>query len=232
MFADYWSARPAGSEAQATFVGREACVECHRKEAEAFAGSHHDLAMDLATDETVLGDFNDVDASSTMESPAGCIATAIDSWCIPKDQREDGGLPRQVRLRCEPLQQYMVEFDRTDDICRKRNRPRSGACGSAGTPNRSGGSIYGHPTSTRNWSRTTRCTGPGIAQRWQTMCAECHSTNLKRNFDPQIGTIPHHIFGNRCQLRSLSRSRQSARRTCQQSVVILGPQSWLRAGAN
>jgi tetratricopeptide (TPR) repeat protein len=25
----------------------------------------------------------------------------------------------------------------------------------------------------------------GIAQRWQTMCADCHSTDLKRNFDPQ-----------------------------------------------
>ena len=25
----------------------------------------------------------------------------------------------------------------------------------------------------------------GIAQRWQTMCADCHSTNLQRNFDPK-----------------------------------------------
>ncbi len=58
VFADYWSARPPGI--QATFVGRSSCVDCHRAEAEAYQGSHHDLAMDLATAETVLGDFNDV----------------------------------------------------------------------------------------------------------------------------------------------------------------------------
>ncbi len=44
---------------EATYVGRSACIDCHRDQAEAFTDSHHDLAMDLATDETVLGDFND-----------------------------------------------------------------------------------------------------------------------------------------------------------------------------
>ncbi len=57
VFADYWSAQPLGIEAK--YVGRSACIDCHRDQAEAFTDSHHDLAMDLATDETVLGDFND-----------------------------------------------------------------------------------------------------------------------------------------------------------------------------
>nr|MCU0932653.1 hypothetical protein [Serpentinimonas sp.] len=30
----------------------------------------------------------------------------------------------------------------------------------------------------------------GIAQRWQTMCADCHSTNLKTNFD--VATLSYH----------------------------------------
>jgi len=41
----------------AHYVGREKCAECHEKETELWAGSDHDLAMDVATDETVLGDF-------------------------------------------------------------------------------------------------------------------------------------------------------------------------------
>ena len=45
-------------DAQASFVGRSSCIECHRDQAQTFTGSHHDLAMDLATDDTVLGDFN------------------------------------------------------------------------------------------------------------------------------------------------------------------------------
>ena len=43
----------------AAFVGRERCAVCHAREQEAWRGSHHDLAMQEATDNTVLGDFND-----------------------------------------------------------------------------------------------------------------------------------------------------------------------------
>ena len=43
----------------ATFVGREACLPCHQQAFEAWQGSDHDLAMDIATDETVLGRFDD-----------------------------------------------------------------------------------------------------------------------------------------------------------------------------
>ncbi|MEA1921281.1 MAG: hypothetical protein U9N63_01355, partial [Pseudomonadota bacterium] len=44
--------------AAATFVGRKACVKCHPREDRAFAKSHHDLAMAVASEETMLGDFN------------------------------------------------------------------------------------------------------------------------------------------------------------------------------
>ena len=42
----------------ASFVGREKCIDCHRKEHDKWRNSHHDKAMDVASDETVLGDFN------------------------------------------------------------------------------------------------------------------------------------------------------------------------------
>jgi hypothetical protein len=43
----------------ATFVGSESCAGCHRAEAEAWRASQHRLAMQHATDKTVLGDFAD-----------------------------------------------------------------------------------------------------------------------------------------------------------------------------
>jgi len=57
----YLSRRPpAPPEAlQASFVGRDRCAACHAAQAALFAGSHHDLAMQEATGETVLGDFDD-----------------------------------------------------------------------------------------------------------------------------------------------------------------------------
>jgi len=42
-----------------TFVGSATCGECHQEEMAAWRGSHHDLAMQEATAETVLGDFDD-----------------------------------------------------------------------------------------------------------------------------------------------------------------------------
>ncbi len=50
-------ASPARS--QATYVGSDACIDCHNEEVEAWQGSHHDMAMKHATEESVLGDFND-----------------------------------------------------------------------------------------------------------------------------------------------------------------------------
>ncbi len=41
----------------ARYVGRESCVACHTQETDQFTGSHHDLAMQHANSETVLGDF-------------------------------------------------------------------------------------------------------------------------------------------------------------------------------
>ncbi len=58
VLADWWSALP--DDAQAHYVGRQTCAECHQAEMNAWTGSHHDLAMDRATEETVLADFNDV----------------------------------------------------------------------------------------------------------------------------------------------------------------------------
>ncbi len=44
----------------AEYVGRENCRECHEKEYNLFRGSDHDMAMDTAIEETVLGDFNNI----------------------------------------------------------------------------------------------------------------------------------------------------------------------------
>ena len=52
VFADWLVAHPP--DAQAKYVGRNTCAECHQEQYHTWTGSHHDLAMDLATAETVL----------------------------------------------------------------------------------------------------------------------------------------------------------------------------------
>ena len=40
------------------YVGQEACTTCHSKHNQLWNGSHHDLAMQEANADTVLGNFN------------------------------------------------------------------------------------------------------------------------------------------------------------------------------
>ena len=54
---DWWICLPEGQTS--TYVGIGKCAECHPDEIADWTGSDHDLAMDLATDQTVLGDFDD-----------------------------------------------------------------------------------------------------------------------------------------------------------------------------
>jgi hypothetical protein len=44
--------------AEATYLGNGACAGCHQQANTDWTDSHHDLAMQEATPETVLGDFN------------------------------------------------------------------------------------------------------------------------------------------------------------------------------
>jgi hypothetical protein len=46
------------SQAEGAFVGSLKCMECHKSEYDKWHDSHHDHAMDVAGEKTVLGDFN------------------------------------------------------------------------------------------------------------------------------------------------------------------------------
>src|SRR5688572_20238206 len=59
LAADWYIAIPA--DAQASYVGTQRCVSCHQAQHHAWLGSHHDRAMELASPESVLGDFEDAE---------------------------------------------------------------------------------------------------------------------------------------------------------------------------
>lgn len=56
---DWYFGMPVGRTA--TYVGRQKCAECHQEEMDRWRGSDHDLAMDHAVPQTVLGDFDGVE---------------------------------------------------------------------------------------------------------------------------------------------------------------------------
>ena len=161
---------------KATFVGRESCIECHQEEYHSWEGSDHDLAMDTATDETVLGDFSNVEFErdgfvSRMYKKDGKFYVHT---------RGPGGKPGDFQIAYtfgyRPLQQYLVPFEDgrlqclqiTWDTDKKRWYHLSDSVHN--------GEII-KPDDWLYWTNN--------GQNWNGMCAECHSTNLRKNYDPQ-----------------------------------------------
>ena len=185
VFADYWRSKPA--DFHASFVGRDQCVSCHQDQAESFLGSHHDLAMDRATDETVLGNFDDVVFEHHgLESR---LFRDGDRFMI-HTEGEDGQM-HDFEIRyvfgVDPLQQYMVEFDRDDSLA-DGELPRLQVLRISWDTHKEEWFYLAPPDVDEKLEPDDPLHWTGIAQRWQTMCADCHSTNLKKNFDVASGT--------------------------------------------
>ena len=168
--------------AQATYVGRQSCATCHDREHKLWLESHHDLAMQEATEDTVLGEFD----GATFDH-YGTV-----SRFFKKDGRffvhTDGpdGQMRDYRISyvfgVDPLQQYLIEFPDGRYQCLgiawdSRPKDRGGQRWFHVYQNE--GEKIGHDDPV-HWTKA--------AQNWNFMCAECHSTNLKKNYNPKGDT--------------------------------------------
>jgi Tfp pilus assembly protein PilF len=157
-------------ERLAGFVGSEKCKSCHKREYDLWKGSHHDLAMDVASDETMLGDFND----ATLEHH-GVVSRFYRRdgrfyAHTPGPDAEMGDFELTHTFGWYPLQQYLVPFPGGRyqclpiawDVDKKRW-------------------YHLYPDTPINPDDWLYWTNAG--QNWNGMCAECHSTNLKKNYD-------------------------------------------------
>ena len=164
----------------AEYSGSEACRGCHETEYEAWRGSHHDLAMQPANDETVLGDFDD----ATFEHEGvGTRFFRRDGKYLVETQGADGGRHEyevSYTFGAVPLQQYLIGF------ADGRFQALTVAWDSRLVEE--GGQRWFHlypneeipPGDELHW------TAP--AHNWNHACAECHSTRLRKNYDAEKDT--------------------------------------------
>ncbi len=159
----------------ATFVGRETCRPCHQQAFEKWQGSDHDLAMDIATDETVLGDFDD--AVFTSKGIATRFFRRGEKFFV-NTQGPDGEMADFEITHVfghDPLQQYLVPFSGGRLQCLTIAWDADLGQWFDLYPD-----LEIPPTDWLHWTRA--------AQNWNGMCAECHSTNLQKNYDPETRT--------------------------------------------
>jgi tetratricopeptide (TPR) repeat protein len=154
------------------FVGTLQCRDCHNREYEAWLGSHHDLAMDFANQETVLGDFDD--AEFTLDGITSRFYRRDGKFLVYTNGPggETGEFEITHTFGWFPLQQYLVPFPggrlQTLHIAWDSRDNRWFLASPAG------------PAEPDDWLYWTNA-----AQNWNGMCAQCHSTNLEKNYDPE-----------------------------------------------
>ena len=163
-------------ETHASFVGRDECIDCHSAAYEAWLGSDHDDAMDHANEQTVRGNFDDTEF--TYGSITSRFYRRDDKYFV-HTQGADGEMAEfevQYTFGVEPLQQYLVPFP----------GGRLQALSIAwDTEQERWFSLYeGDEIPPGDWLHWTR-----NGQNWNGMCAECHSTNLRKNFDAETNTF-------------------------------------------
>lgn len=180
IFADYWIAVPETTKAN--FVGTQSCISCHQSQHEDWIGSHHDLAMDRATPDKVIGDFNDAKLEHY-----GITSTMFmrDGKYFINTEGPDGALADfeiKYVLGVDPLQQYMVEFDRSPDL-KDDEVGRLQVLRVSWDTKKKKWFHLDPPDVAANLPPGDQLHWTGTAQRWNSMCADCHSTNLQKNFD-------------------------------------------------
>ncbi|MFM2096922.1 MAG: hypothetical protein RIS70_4046 [Planctomycetota bacterium] len=185
LVADWWYVLP--DEVQATYVGRQSCVRCHQAEAERYQGSDHDRAMDLANEQTVLADFNDV--RFTHQGLTSRMFRRDGKFMVETDG-PDGELHEyEVKyvLGVNPLQQYMVEMNRPTDMSDDAIS-RVQVLRLSWDTQRREWFYLPPPDVSERLEPDDELHWTGITQCWNTSCAECHSTNLQKNFDSKTNT--------------------------------------------
>jgi hypothetical protein len=159
----------------AEFVGTPACQACHESQYADWRGSHHDLAMQHASESTVLGDFAGVE----FEYFGTTSEFLRDGERFIVRTQNDAGEPEDYDVAytygVTPLQQYLVEFPRG------HLQPLPFAWDTR--PADEGGQRWFHLYPDEYIGPGDELFWTGRRQNWNFMCAECHSTDVVLNYD-------------------------------------------------
>ena len=153
------------------YLGDQACISCHINEYNLWKTSHHALAMLPANDTTIRGDFT----NAILESKGIKSAFFRDGNKYVVRTEGPEGLVEDFKIKYTfgwtPLQQYLVEIP--------DGRGRLQALHLAwDTDQHKWFDLYPHDT-IHSWDWMHWTNG---AMTWNTMCADCHSTNLRKNY--------------------------------------------------
>ena len=176
FFLSHFFSYPATAADNATFLGNSACAGCHESQVKDWTDSHHDLAMQAATAQTVLGDFNN--AKFVYEGVTTTFFKREGKYWVNTDN-EKGELADyavEYVFGVYPLQQLLLPT--------KKGGLNALSIAWDSRKAVEGGQRWYHiyegqdpvtSDSPLHWT--------GIYHNWNSRCAECHSTNVVKGYD-------------------------------------------------
>jgi predicted CXXCH cytochrome family protein len=163
------------------YVGSEACRECHAGEYDAWRGSQHQRAMQHAGPDTVLGAFND--STFTYAGIESRFYTRDGHYFVRTDGPD--GAPTDFEIAytfgVDPLQQYLVAFP--------DGRLQALSIAWDTRARSQGGQRWFHLHPAEKITHEDELHWTKRQQNWNFMCADCHSTNVHKNYDATADTF-------------------------------------------
>ena len=167
----------ATSLAANDYVGSAVCADCHQTEATLWQNSHHDVAMQEASSTTVLGDFNK--ASFTHQGITSEFFREDSDYWVRTDNA-DGELEAfkvDYVFGVYPLQQLLLSLP--------GGRLQALSVAWDARPKTEGGQRWYHiyENTNEDVSHASPLHWTGIYHNWNSRCAECHSTDVHKNYN-------------------------------------------------
>lgn len=172
---------PADVSALPTFVGSSSCQSCHETEYEGWRASHHAQAMQPANLQTVRGDFSNARVLHFGETSEFVTRAGMPFVRTLNTRGDLQDFPVRYTFGIYPLQQYLVEAPGG----RLQALPFAWDSRSPGD----GGQRWFHLYPDEQILAGDPLHWAGPQQNWNFMCAECHSTQLEKNYDTDSDTF-------------------------------------------
>jgi predicted CXXCH cytochrome family protein len=162
--------------AQATeYVGSASCNNCHQQQVKDWQDSDHYHAMALASTESVLGDFSG--SALTFNNLTTRFYRDAEKYRVDIEQSPGQIESFEIKYTFgfDPLQQYLVELD--DGFVQALNIAWDVRTEAAG------GQRWFDLRATEDITPDHLFYWKNHFQNWNARCADCHSTNVLKNYD-------------------------------------------------
>ena len=175
---DVDDSRTISTDLRPHFVGSSTCMQCHTAEYKDWQKSDHKKAMQIATADTVLGDFNNITvAFHNIETRLFQQEGEYQVETLGAEGQL-GVFPVKYTFGHYPLQQYLV------DIGKGHLQALNVAWDSRLEVD--GGQRWFHLQPGENISPEHPFYWANHFQNWNSRCADCHSTNVTKNYSADL----------------------------------------------